>query len=167
MLLYLVRHADAGSRDPKKYPDDRLRPLSLDGRTEMLRVARGMRRAGFVFDHLIDSGLVRARQTAECICDAYEIDRSSIRTLDALAPETEPDAAVAALKKIRGGKNVAIVGHQPHLGRLVGLLVASNPDLPIELKKAGVCVVDVSRWVAGGGTLQSLLVPKVLRKLGK
>ena len=167
MLLYLIRHADAGSRDPKKYPDDRLRPLSLDGRTEMLRAASGMRRVGFAFDQIIESGLVRARQTAECICDAYEIDRASIRTIEELVPEAQPEATIAALRKIRGVKSLAIVGHQPHLGRLVGLLVASDPDLSIELKKASVCVVDVTRWSAGAGVLLSLLAPKVLRRLGK
>lgn len=167
MDLVIIRHADAGERDPKKYPDDRLRPLSLDGRTDMLRVARGMRRLGITFDRIVDSGLVRARQTAECVCDAYEIDRASIATVEALAPEADPEETVAALRKLKGAKSVAAVGHQPQLGRLAGYLVASNPDLPIELKKAGVCLVTVKRWAAGGGVLTALITPKLLRRLGK
>ena len=32
MLLLLVRHADAGDRDPAQWPDDTLRPLTDKGR---------------------------------------------------------------------------------------------------------------------------------------
>ena len=167
MELVIIRHADAGERDPKKYPDDRLRPLTLDGRTDMLRVARGMRRSGIAFDHIVDSGLVRARQTAECVCDAYEIDRSAIATMDELAPEARPQDTVAALRKLRGVKRVAVVGHQPHLGSLAGYLIASDPELPLELKKAGVCLIDVERWASGAGVLTALILPKLLRRLGK
>jgi phosphohistidine phosphatase len=165
--LYLIRHADAGSRDPKRYPDDSLRPLSVDGKTDMLRVARGMRRVGIEFDHLVDSGYVRARQTSECICDAYQIDRSFVKAMAELAPDTEPAASVTALRKLRGATRLAIVGHEPHLSRLAGYLIAANPDLPLELKKAGVCRVDLSRWNAGSGVLVALLLPKVLRRIGK
>ena len=167
MELYVIRHADAGTADPKKYPDDRLRPLSAAGKSEMLRVARGMRRLDIAFDRIIQSGLVRARQTAECICDAYEIDVAGIQTMEELEPDAEPARTAAALRKLRGVKSVALVGHLPHLGRFVGYMIAGNPELPLELKKAAVCRVDVSTWSAGGAELVSLLPPKALRRLAK
>lgn len=167
MDVYVVRHADAGGPDPKKYPDDRLRPLSLDGKAEMLVIARGMRRLGFDIDQIIDSGYVRARQTSECICDAYELDPAQIRTMDELAPEADPSATAAALRKLRGLSRLALVGHLPHLSRFVGHMVAKDDDLRIAFKKSGVCWIDVDRWSAGSASLEALLPPKALRKLGK
>lgn len=167
MVVYLIRHADAGSRDPKKYPDDRLRPLSAKGKIDMLRVARGMRRMGIEFDEIVDSGFTRARQTSECVCDAYEIDPARIRTIADLSPDTEPAATAAALRALRGPKSIAVVGHEPHLGRFIGYMVAGTADLTLEFKKGGVCQVDVSRWAKNGGALVSVLPPKVLRKIGK
>jgi len=166
MEVYVVRHADAGSPDQKKYPDDRLRPLSAEGKIEMLRIAQGMRRLGIEFDAIVDSGFVRARQTAECICDAYELNPANIRTMPELAPDVDPATTVAAVRKLRGVHSVALVGHQPHVERFVGYLVG-DPDLHLEYKKGGVCRVDVDRWAASGGTLVSVLPPKVLRKLAK
>lgn len=167
MELYIVRHADAGSPDAKKYPDDRLRPLSIDGKTEMLRAARGMRRLGITFGRIIDSGYVRARQTSACICDAFEFDPAKIETMNELAPEIEPAQTAAALRKLRGLTNVMLVGHLPHVSRFVGFLVAEDPDMSLDFKKGAVCRVDVARWSSRGGELAALLPPKALRKLGK
>lgn len=167
MELYIIRHADAGTQDPKKYPDDSLRPLSIDGKSEMLKNARGMRRLGIEFDAIIDSGYVRARQTSECICDAYEIDPATIKTMEELRPEADPAKTVAALRKLRGAQSAALVGHLPHLSRLVGFLIADDPDVEVDFKKGGMCRVDVARFGARGGSLVSMLPPKVLRRLGK
>ena len=48
MTLYLIRHADAGKRDPYS-PSDHLRGLSEDGLRQATRIA----------DHLGDSGVTR------------------------------------------------------------------------------------------------------------
>lgn len=163
----IVRHADAGGADPAKYPDDTLRPLSEDGRADMLKIARGMNRLGLEFDAIVDSGYVRARQTSECICKAYDIDPSKIRTMKSLGADADPVETAAELRKLRGIKSIALVGHQPHLGRLIGYLVVLNSELELDLKKGGVCRLDVKNWEPGAGTLTAVLPPKVLRKLGK
>jgi len=162
-----VRHADAGSADAQKYPDDSKRPLSADGKKDMLRVAGGMRKLGLDFDAIYDSGFVRARQTSICICQAFDLDPSEVRTLTELAPESDPALTAAALRKLRGPKRIVLVGHLPHLGRLVGYLVADNSDLPIEIKKGGVCRLEADRWSAGAATLIAALPPKALRSVVK
>jgi len=167
MEALIIRHADAGTADPKEYPDDRLRPLSAEGKRDMLRVGRGMRRLGWEFDAIFDSGFVRARQTSACVCDAYGIDPAKIRTLKTLAPDTAAEATAAELRKIRGLKSVALVGHEPHLGRFIGHLLAGEAPLGIEMKKAAVCHLDVKRWVIAGATLLALLPPKALKRLAK
>jgi phosphohistidine phosphatase len=167
MEAILIRHADAGERDPAKFPDDSLRPLSADGKREMLRIARGMRRLGLEFDDIFDSGFVRARQTTQCVCEAYGIDPGTIRTLKQLVPEAEPADTASELRKVRGLKRVALVGHEPQLSRFAGYLLTGGTEVRIELKKAGVIRLDVVRWIAGSATLQAMLPPKVLRKIGK
>ncbi|HME81444.1 MAG TPA: phosphohistidine phosphatase SixA [Candidatus Eremiobacteraceae bacterium] len=167
MEAVIVRHADAGKADPRKYPDDALRPLSPEGEKEMRRVARGMRKIDIEIDHVFHSGYERARQTALCICEAYEIDPNSIRVLKSLVPEAEPAKTASELRALRDLSRVALVGHMPQLGRLIGYLVAGNTELQLELKKGAACLLDVDRWSPGGATISALLPPKALRKLGK
>ena len=101
MEAIIVRHADAGKADPKRYPDDALRPLSEEGEKEMARIARGMCRIEIEIDDIFDSGYARARQTALCICKAYDIDPGKIRTLKSLEPDAEPAKTAAELRALR------------------------------------------------------------------
>ena len=167
MEAIIIRHADAGERDPRKWPDDSLRPLSVEGKRDMLLVARGMRRAGIEFDDIFDSGYARARQTSLCVCEAYGIDPSAIRVLKGLVPEAGPADTASELRGIRGLKRVALVGHEPQLSAFAGYLLSGSGNIKIELKKAGVIRLEVVRWIAGSATLYSSLPPKTLRKLGK
>ncbi|HEY6358125.1 MAG TPA: hypothetical protein VIX35_07765 [Vicinamibacterales bacterium] len=167
MEAIIIRHADAGERDPKKYPDDSLRPLSADGKLEMLQIARGMRKLGIEFEDIFDSGFERARQTSLCVCEAYGIDPARIRTLKQLAPEADPADTASELRKVRGLKRAALVGHEPQLSQFAGYLLAGTTDLKIELKKGGVIRLEVVRWIAGSATLHAMLPPKALRKIGK
>lgn len=167
MEAIIVRHADAGKADPRKYPDDALRPLSDEGEKEMARVARGMLRLGIEIDQIFDSGYERARQTSACICEAYNIDPARIRMLKALTPDAAPAKTAAELRAMRDLGRVALVGHMPQLGGLIGYLVAGNTELALELKKGAVCLLEVDRWSAGGATITALLPPKALRKLAK
>lgn len=167
MDVFIIRHADAGVRDQDQYPDDRMRPLSPKGRRDMLRVARGMRRLGYTFEKVFDSGYTRARQTSECICRAYELDRALIGTVAELRPEAEPARTAAAMQKLRGFRSVALVGHEPHLSKFVAYLLAGDEPIAMDFKKAGVCRIDLTRWTPRGATLAALFPPKPLRKLGK
>jgi phosphohistidine phosphatase len=167
MEAIIIRHADAGERDAARYPDDSLRPLSPDGKREMLRIARGMRKLGIEFDDIFDSGFERARQTSLCVCEAYGIDPATIRTLKQLAPEADPADTASELRKVRGLKRVALVGHEPQLSGFAGYLLTGTTDLKMELKKSGVIRLEVVRWIAGSATLHAMLPPKALRKIGK
>ena len=60
-----MRHAHAGEADSRRWPGDRLRPLSDKGRRKHAVVADALRRMGVRFDRLLSSPLVRARQTAD------------------------------------------------------------------------------------------------------
>ena len=67
--LYLVRHAIAEPRDPARWPDDALRPLSPEG-VELFRLAaRGLQRIGVEVEAVLASSYARAWRTAEILSE--------------------------------------------------------------------------------------------------
>ena len=82
--LYLIRHAIAHERG-EAWPDDRIRPLTEDGVARMARQAHGLVALDVSFDEILTSPLVRARQTADILADAY---RASPRIVE--VPALEP-----------------------------------------------------------------------------
>ena len=64
--------------------------------------------------------------------------------------------------------SVAIVGHEPDLGRLVCALLASTNGPFLELRKGAACLLEFPGAVArGAATLDWFLGPKYLRRLGE
>jgi phosphohistidine phosphatase len=158
--LYLVRHAIAEERS-EKWPDDAKRPLTSDGVSRMRKNARGLARLGVKFDIILTSPLVRARQTADILADAFE-SRPQIVTSDALAPGASYDSLLADLAKHARKTRIGLVGHEPGIGELAARLAGARR--PFEFKKGAVCQIDVdSVPPAGPGMLRLFLTPRVLR----
>ncbi len=165
MEVYLLRHGLAQDRDPKKYPDDRLRPLTIAGLERMREVVRGMLKIGVEFDAIFDSGYTRARQTTEAITDAYRIDSADIQAVPALEPEHNPSEVVALLESHKDAKRVLLVGHEPHLSHTVAYLTGGRDGIAVDFKKGALCRIDLESIKKGSGTLVWLVPPKVLRKI--
>ncbi|HEX6050525.1 MAG TPA: phosphohistidine phosphatase SixA [Gemmatimonadaceae bacterium] len=164
MRLIVVRHAIAEDRDEfaaSGHDDDRLRPLTADGARKMKRGAEGLRSLVASIDLLASSPLVRAAETAEIIRDAYGIDR--VVTEASLVPEGGV-ADVVRWLATRGEDLVAIVGHEPQLGKLVAYLIGAGDRPVIEMKKGAACLLEFDGSVeAGAARLTALLPPRVLR----
>jgi len=115
MWLVIIRHAkaeDALDFARTGQPDAR-RPLTDSGRKRMRRAVAGLIREVEFIDVLASSPLLRARQTAEIVAEAY-VGRTVIE-LDLLAPGGEPEQLRAWLRGQRDDVVVAIVGHEPDL----------------------------------------------------
>ena len=167
MKLVLIRHGPAGDRDTWEAEghDDRLRPLTSDGKKQMRRVAAGLATLVPSIDILATSPLVRAEQSAEIIAEQYRID---LVTLDTLEPDSAPEKSVEWLRALEAEETVALVGHEPHLSTLVGYLLTGKRVSFIDLKKGGVALVDLpDPPQSGTGTLEGLFTPRVLRRLGE
>src|SRR6188474_487788 len=115
MTCYLVRHGAAAPGS-----DDRVRPLTAEGRREVERTARVLRSRGVEVAEIRHSGLTRARETAE-ILGASLAPPQGVHATAALAPEDDPDIAAAELALATAP--VMLVGHLPHLARLTAALV--------------------------------------------
>jgi phosphohistidine phosphatase len=164
--LLIVRHGAAGDRETWQAEghDDRLRPLTPDGKKEVRRAAAGLVTLVPDLPVLATSPLTRASQTADIVAKAY---RCEIISLDALEPEQDPARTVAWLRTRQPDSTIGLVGHEPHLSTLVGYLLTGDRDSFIDLKKGGACLLKMDTQVRpGGAALKWLLGPRDLAKLG-
>ncbi|PTL36090.1 phosphohistidine phosphatase SixA [Candidatus Methylomirabilis limnetica] len=136
---YLVRHGEA-----KADMEDSARPLSDRGRDEIQRVARHAAILGLEVAQIRHSGKVRARQTAEILAE-HLAPRLGIRQIEGLAPGDAPDRARAELEA--AGEPLMLVGHLPHLSRLVSALVLGDNEEEIIWPDTGtmVCLAKTER----------------------
>ena len=136
---YLVRHGEA-----KADMEDSARPLSDRGRDEIQRVARHAAILGLEVAQIRHSGKVRARQTAEILA-GHLAPRLGIRQIEGLAPGDAPDRARAELEA--AGEPLMLVGHLPHLSRLVSALVLGDNEEEIIWPDTGtmVCLAKTER----------------------
>ena len=169
MELLVIRHGVAEEREDfaATGKDDSLRPLTKDGRSKMERGARALRRAFPVLNVIATSPYTRAAQTAKIVAAAY--DDVDVERLDALTPESRPQAFLAWLRTREPGDRVAAVGHEPHLGALVyWLLTGESVEGRIAMKKGGACLLQLdARPRAGKATLVWSLTPAIMRRLGR
>lgn len=137
-MLFLIRHAHAVPAE-----EDPLRPLSLRGAAECSRLVSFFAANGCLRpDQLWHSALVRSRETADRLATGLRLDAIRLET-PGLEPDDDPQVTLARIDALPPLSNVALVGHNPHLGHLATLLMRgkSHPEL-IEFKKASVaCLV--------------------------
>lgn len=162
MRLVIVRHADAGDRDEfaaSGRPDSE-RPLSLKGHEQMRTVAPRLRELVPDVDQIVTSPFTRARETAELLRKEYRA--SPLLETDTLEPESEPKAFARYLRDL-GAETVMCVGHEPHLSALAAWLTIGEAASYMDLKKAGVCLIELSRAPRRkSGSLRWLFGPKEL-----
>jgi phosphohistidine phosphatase len=166
MILYIVRHAIAVSRGTPGMADGE-RALTDEGVSKMRQIAAGLCRLGCVPEIILSSPLVRARQTAEILLQAFG-KGIELRIFPALAPEgarKELFREIGSLEKKRI-ERLMIVGHQPSLGEIAGEIALGSSKHYIELKKGGICVIELDS-VQGDpkGIMVELLTPSILRRL--
>jgi phosphohistidine phosphatase len=161
MLLLLVRHADAGERDPTQWPDDTLRPLTEKGRKVHARVARALREAALIPELVLTSPWLRATQTAEIL--AQELGLAAPLPCPPLADAPDLAAIDAMLGPRKGKAVVALVGHSPWVEELAGLLLTgATHGIMVDFPKSGVMGIEADRVAAKGGALRFFLRPKML-----
>lgn len=167
MQLLVIRHAIAEDRDDfaDSGEDDSERPLTRIGRRRMRRNARGLARLAPPIDKIASSPYVRAFDTAQIVVETLGLT-SSIEVIDALTPDQPSEALLPWLATQPQDSTVAIVGHEPHLGRLVTWLMTGSAESHVVFKKGGVCLLDLGVRPSGGSALmQWLVTPGQLRAI--
>jgi phosphohistidine phosphatase len=149
MIVYLLRHGLAEDHGVRR---DEARRLTDKGRDKLVAAAPAWRRCVGRLDRILTSPLVRAKETA--VVFAAAVDHAlAIDDVDCLLPLAEPVAAVDVLREdARAGRRaVALVGHEPQLGSLLGLLLCGAGAIP--LKKGMLVGVDLPAATARPGRL--------------
>ena len=166
MNLYIIRHAIAIDEGTPEYDNDSERPLSDKGKKKMRQIARGLRALGVDFDLILSSPYLRAKETAEILEDVFKL-KKDIEFSDNLIPMGDPDLLISEMNEKYRPNSVALVGHEPHLSALIGLLVSENAGVDMTLKIGGVCRLSADDLHhARKATLEWLLTPGILVEIG-
>jgi phosphohistidine phosphatase len=167
MNLYIIRHAIAVDEGTAGYESDSERPLTDKGRKKMRQIAKGLRNLGVGFDLILSSPYVRARETAEILADVFKM-RKNITFTESLIPLATPELLIGEINESYSVDSIAVVGHEPHLSTLIGILVAENAKIDVTLKKGGVCYLsaDDLHHRDHRAMLEWLLTPGILIEIG-
>ena len=162
MQLVLIRHARAEERALLKR--DRTRALTVDGRRRMRKAARGLHALLPGLSQIATSPLARASQTAAIVAEAR--DDIDVTLLPALAPGKPLRAVLLWLHNQPTDATLALVGHEPDLGRLADWLLSAKPSGFVQFKKGAAALIEFAEAPAAGkGTLAWLLTAAQLADL--
>jgi phosphohistidine phosphatase len=102
----------------------------------MRQIAKALRNLGVEFDLILSSPYVRACETSEILADVYKMKKKLVFN-DNLSPLGDPELLIGEINEKYSVDSLAVVGHEPYLSTLIGLLVAENAKIDITLKRAG------------------------------
>jgi phosphohistidine phosphatase len=143
MNLYLLRHGIAVEPGITGYELDSERSLTAKGEGRLREAARAMKALELSFDLILSSPYLRAKQTAEIIVKNLQL-RKKLAFSDNLIPAGNPRLLIQQLNQFRPEpENVLLVGHEPYLSRFISRLTTGNTDAAIDLKKGGLCKLEV------------------------
>ena len=191
-----MRHGKAGRRTPS--PADSSRALTAAGAREVKKTAAGLRRAGIAFAYVASSPLTRAMQTAKIVAAAAggpararggssgggrkkgagSARPPAVHRWDELKPEADAGAALGRIAGLPFDSSVLLVGHEPSMTTILGLLVSGGAGaggggppravpLSINLKKGGMARLRILSTVPDvRGELRWLATPRQIGCLG-
>lgn len=165
MDCVFVRHGIAIEREEWDGKDVD-RPLTEEGMRRVRQVAAGLRRLSIRPTVIYASPARRAADTAQLLHDLLARP-SRMEFRDELLPEATPTDLLRLLKRCSTESCVICVGHEPQLGMAASLLLSGRVSESFPLKKAGVCLIELSAPVEPGrGVLRWWMTPGQLRAMG-
>jgi phosphohistidine phosphatase len=142
-----------------------LRPLTSKGEERTRSAGAAIARLYPGLRVILSSPLTRADQTARILSDS--LPGSKVTHIRDLAPGGSYREILKAVAGTEESNAVALVGHEPDLGKLAGTVLFGAP-CALPFKKAGACAVEFDDGIRpGAGRLVWFLTPKMLRRLAK
>jgi len=163
MVIYFLRHANAGQKQFSNPARDEKRPIDKTGEEQSHDVGRALASIGVTANIVISSPLTRAVQTAHIV--AREIGYEEKVVLDdALRPEAQFEQFKALLNRHKDKTAIMVVGHDPSMTEFVNrVLSGGRPLAAIEMKKGGVAKVQTE--LRGPAVLRWCMTPKVVQRI--
>ncbi|MEW6213699.1 MAG: phosphohistidine phosphatase SixA [Nitrospirota bacterium] len=154
MLFYLVQHAEA-----KREEEDPARGLTEKGLQDIRKVAAFAADLNIRVSLIFHSGKKRALQTAQVLADHLKPERGITQT-DGLAPMDDPQIWFENL--LRKDEDTMLVGHLPHLARLVAMLLCGDKEKnAVNFKMGG--IVCLKRFEKVKWAIEWMIIPEVIK----
>jgi len=161
MNLFILRHGKA-EKSSEGIPDAD-RALTRDGKEEVKKVARWMKRNKIRFDAIATSPLKRARGTAKIVASVLD-QKDQLVIWDELAPGGDLDTVCYHASDYGEHASVLVIGHEPGLSMLISNITGDTGNGSSGFPKAGLAKIrNFSYKKRPSGELQWLLTPKNMK----
>ena len=159
MILYFLRHGDAGTQASGMADDERL--LTDDGIAALRSAAPLWRRLNLRPDVVLTSPLARARQTADLFCEAIVVEPNAD---DGLRPGASWGNLARAMSVHPDARRVLFVGHEPDLSSAIAELSGAGS---VRMRKGSLaCLEFYGVPEPGAGEIAWLLDPDLYTEGG-
>ncbi len=153
MELYLVQHGAA-----KTEAEDPQRSLTEEGMRTVERIGEHLAALALALDRIEHIDKLRARQTAEILAAKL---RPANRTVQVPGLAPNDDVELTRVRLNEETRNIMLVGHLPHLSRLVSRLFGLERDQTLVRFQMGGSV-RLDRDATGRWVLCWILTPELL-----
>jgi len=154
MEIYLLRHGQATSKESN--PE---RPLTPEGRNQVLIMAKWLAALGVRFTRVISSSKKRALETACLVARQTGFPVEKIVTDDRLLPESNGEKILSILQSFAEEEKILVVGHLPSLAEAAARLVGAG--CIFQFAEAGLCRIDWQKEKDKFGVLIWFLHPQL------
>jgi phosphohistidine phosphatase len=160
MILYLMRHANAGTIRENPALDAK-RGLVKEGKEQCMLMARVLGALKAPIDVIVASPLKRAMQTAQLVGTELGYE-ARVEISPALGLSGSYADFQNLLAKYADREGILVVGHNPNLFQFLGRIITGNGGAAIRMRKASIARVDMNHHPP---RLQLLMDPRTARGL--
>ncbi len=141
MILYLMRHANAGVYRGNPLLDAK-RGLVKEGKEQCVLMARVLSALKVQVDVVVSSPLKRSLQTAQLVGTELGYD-AKVEISPALAPNASYNDFQALMNCYANREGVLAVGHNPNVFQFLGRMITGNGGAAIRVRKGSVARIDM------------------------
>jgi len=154
MEIYLMQHGPNLSKE-----EDPEEPLSPDGKKQVSKAAKAIKRMGLQFDKIIVSPKTRSQQTATLVAEAVGFPVERIVETEKVKAMTPAEETIAYLSQFEEKDSILIAGHLPSLAAIASTLLTSGSKATIQFERGGIGRIDVDKLPTHEGRLRWYLTP--------
>ena len=161
--LIIVRHGIAVPHGSPDFADDD-RPLTPQGERRVRQIGYGLKHLGMGLERIVSSPFPRAYRTAEILARVLG-NPDLLETSDSLKASESP-ATIASWLAERTEESLMIVGHNPSLSELIGLLVVGDAKISIcDLRRGGIAALATHADNPTKWSVDWIARPRLIRRL--
>ncbi len=145
MLLYMMRHGLAHERGADGSIDDFDRTLTPEGIDKVRKISLRLLVIGAKPEVIISSPFLRARQTADIICEVIK-PRRGVEELEFLESGTYLNDEFSSWLAGCESDSVLAVGHLPDLPVYASSFLVGTRALSMKFAESSICCINFDSW---------------------